>query len=236
MDPLVRIQVVNPNTTVRMTDGIRRAAEFAAGGRFEIRCTNPPTGPASIETAADTIAASPLVVEEVRLGIADDCVGHVIACFDDPAVAACREIASGPVLGIAEGSMMAASVLGARFGVVTTARAGIPIIEDMAFRYGFDRKLQSVRSCDMEVLELDGSAQSNAKVLVTARELVDDGAEVIVLGCAGMADLADWLEGELGLPVVEGVRATVGIVAGLAAAGLHTSKRGVFAYPAQVRS
>ena len=227
----MKIQVINPNTTARMTDGIALAAEAAASGRFDIRCSNPPSGPASIETAADTIAAAPLVLAELRAGIADGCSGHVIACFDDPAVAACREIASGPVLGIAEGSMMAANVLGARFGVVTTARAGIPIIEDMALRYGAERRLQSVRSADMAVLDLDGSAASNAKVLSTAGSLLDDGAEVIVLGCAGMADLCDWLEATLGVPVVEGVRATVGIVAGLAGAGLRTSKRGVFASP-----
>jgi allantoin racemase len=227
----MRIQVINPNSSAWMTAGIERAATAAAGGRFDIRCSNPPSGPASIETAADTIAAAPLVLDELRAGIADGCAGHVIACFDDPAVAACRELATRPVLGIAEGSMMAAGLLGARFGVVTTARAGIPIIEDMAVRYGADRRLRSVRSCDLAVLDLDGSPASTARVLETARLLVDDGAEVIVLGCAGMAELADLLEGELGVPVVDGVRATVGIVAGLAGAGLRTSKAGVFARP-----
>lgn len=230
----MKIQVINPNSSAWMTEGIARAARHAAGGRFEVSCSNPPTGPASIETAADTIAAAPLVLAELRAGVESGCSGHVIACFDDPAVAACRELATGPVLGIAEGSMLAASLLGARFGVVTTARAGIPIIEDMAVRYGTAHRLQSVRSCELAVLDLDGSAESNAKVLATARELLADGAEVVVLGCAGMAELCDWLEAELGVPVVDGVRATVGIVAGLAGAGLGTSKRGVYAFPEEI--
>ncbi|WP_309066126.1 aspartate/glutamate racemase family protein [Microbacterium sp.] len=227
----MRIQVVNPNTTRGMTAAVTRAAEAAAGGRFELRCSQPADGPLSIETAADTIAASPHVVAEVVAGVAEGCAGHVIACFDDPAVAACREVASGPVVGIAEGSMLAASVLGIRYGVVTTARAGIPMIEDMAVRYGLDRKLQSVRSCEMAVLELDGSPASNARVLTAAQQVLDDGAEVVVLGCAGMAQSAVWLESELRAPVVEGVAATVGLVYGMAAAGLRTSKLGAYAHP-----
>lgn len=225
----MKIQVVNPNTTVRMTAAIAAAAERATGERFAIRCTQPARGPASIETFADTIEAVPGVLAELRAGISHGCVGHVIACFDDPGVDACREIADGPVLGIAEGSMMAARVIAARFGVVTTASAGIPLIHDMAYRYGAHRHLQSVRSCDMAVLDLDGSAESNARVRATARALCEDGAEAVVLGCAGMSELATWLEGEIGVPVVEGVAATVGIVAGLVSAGLRTSRAGVYA-------
>jgi len=227
----MKLQVINPNTTAEMTTAIERAALRTAGDRYGIFCTSPPSGPKAIEAACDTIAAAPMILDELRHGIAAGCAGHVIACFDDPAVAACRELASGPVLGIAEGAMMAASVLGARYGVITTATAGIPIIEDMAERYGLASKLRSVRSCNMAVLDLGKSPAADQRVLVAAQQALADGAEVLVLGCAGMADLSDWLQRETGVPVVEGVAATVGIVSGLVAARLGTSKAGVFAYP-----
>jgi len=227
----MKIQVINPNTTAAMTAKIAAAARRAAAGRFEVFCSNPPAGPESIETACDTITAAPAILREVSQGMEQGCAGHVIACFDDPAVAACRELATGPVLGICEASMLAAAVTASRFSVVTTARAGIPIIEDMALRYGFERKCRSVRSCDMAVLDLDGSPMANAKVLAQVQAAVEDGAETVILGCAGMSDLADWLSTESGVPIIEGVAAAVGLVAGLASSGIATSKVGVFAFP-----
>ena len=228
----MKIQVVNPNTSLWMTARIASAATEASGGRFEVVTSNPSEGPQAIETAADSLAAGPRVVEEVLAGIDSGCDGHVIACFDDPAVDACRELASGPVLGIAQGGMMAAIPLGIRFGVVTTADAGIPMIEDMARRYGFGNQLSSVRSCDIPVLALEEAGSIDA-VELAAHRLIEDGAEVVVLGCAGMAGLAAPFARRLGVPVVDGVAATVGIVAGLVAAGLRTSRKGVYAGPVE---
>jgi allantoin racemase len=227
----VRIQVINPNTTAAMTAKIREAALRAASGRMEILCTNPPEGPAAIEAACDTILAAPRILTEIAQGIAAGCAAHVIACFDDPAVAAARELAPGPVIGICEASMIAASVIAARFSIVTTARAGIPIFEDMAYRYGFDRKCQSVRSCDLPVLGLDGSPQTVAKIRREIDACIEDGAEAVILGCAGLADLAQELTRATGLPVIEGVGVGVRLVEGLAGAGVGTSKRGVYAKP-----
>lgn len=227
----MKVQIINPNTTVAMTAKIREVALRAASDRFEIFCSNPPLGPAAIEAACDTIAAGPLILAEIEKGIAAGCAAHVIACFDDPAVAAARELATGPVIGICEASMIVASIVAARFSVVTTARAGIPIIEDMAYRYGFERKCQSVRSCDLPVLGIDGSPQTIAKIRREIGACIEDGAEAVILGCAGMADLALELTRATGIPVIEGVSVSVRLVEGLACAGVGTSKRGVFAKP-----
>ena len=83
------------------------------------------------------------------------------------------------------------------------------------------------------MLELDNPA-SNARAKVAAeiaRALDEHHAEAIVLGCAGMADLAASLSAEFGVPVIDGVAAAVVLAEGLAAAGLKTSKRGGYARP-----
>ena len=107
------------------------------------------------------------------------------------------------------------------------------MLENNLLRYGLDRRCARVRATDVAVLELDNPA-SNARAKIAAeiaRALDEDHAEAIVLGCAGMADLAASLSVEFGVPVIDGVAAAVVMAEGLAAIGLRTSKRGGFAPP-----
>src|SRR5262249_15027832 len=126
-----------------------------------------------------------------------------------------------------------ASLLSHRFSVVTTLSRSVAVIESNLLRYGLDRRCARVRATDIPVLALDDPS-SNARSRIggeIARALKDDGADAIVLGCAGMADLAASLAAEFGVPVVDGVAAAVTLAEGLAALGLKTSKRGPYARP-----
>jgi allantoin racemase len=117
--------------------------------------------------------------------------------------------------------------------VVTTLTRSIPVIENNLLRYGLERRCARVRATDVPVLELDNPA-SGARAKIAneiAQALEHDGAEAIVLGCAGMADLAAALAAEFGVPVIDGVAAAVALAEGMAAIGLKTSKRGGFARP-----
>jgi allantoin racemase len=117
--------------------------------------------------------------------------------------------------------------------VVTTLARSIPVIETNLLRYGLDRRCARVRAADVAVLELEDPA-SGARARIgaeIARALAEDGAEAIVLGCAGMADLAASLSEEFGAPVVDGVASAVALAEGLAAQKLSTSKRGLYARP-----
>jgi allantoin racemase len=109
----------------------------------------------------------------------------------------------------------------------------VSVLEDNLLRYGLARRCARVRAADVPVLELDDPA-SNARARIgaaIARALDEDGAEAIVLGCAGMADLAASLSAEFGVPVIDGVAAAVVMAEGLAAIGLRTSKRRGYARP-----
>jgi allantoin racemase len=158
--------------------------------------------------------------------------GFVVACFDDPAIGACRELATGPVIGICEASMHAASMIASSFSVVTTLPRSIPIIEDLALRYGMERRCRNVRAADLPVLALEDDPGARSRVLSEIMAAVkEDRCEAVILGCAGMADLAKYLSDEAGVPVIDGVVAGVRLVEALVGAGFKTSKIGAYATP-----
>jgi allantoin racemase len=229
----VQITVVNPNTTEAMTRRIGEAARSVATAGTVIQAVNPAMGPASIESHYDEALAVPGLLQEIRRAEAAGSQGYVLACFGDPGLDAARELAVGPVVGIAEAAMHAASFLGRSFSVVTTLSRTAGRAQDLAAHYGFGRQCLRVRACEVPVLALDEpGGDAFVRIAAECRAAVEeDGCDVIVLGCAGMADLCRRLSALLGVPVVDGVAAAVKQVEGLIAMGLRTSARGEFAPP-----
>jgi allantoin racemase len=172
------------------------------------------------------------VLDEVRKGERQDVDGYVIACSGDPGLLAAREAARGPVIGIAEAAVHAASFIATGFSVVTTLERTCVIARHLAEAYGMARFCRGVRATDLAVL--DRKAPSNARDIVVGecrRALVEDRSDAIVLGCAGMAELAGAISRAIGAPVISGVEAAVKIVESLVALGLRTTKLGGFAPP-----
>lgn len=229
----MRIKVINPNSTETMTAVIAAAARAAASPGTEIVAATSPSGPASIEGHYDEAVSVIGLLEEVRAGELQGCDGYVVACFGDPGLLAAREAARGPVLGIAEAAMHAASFLATGFSVVTTLGRTRIIAEHLLRAYGMEHHCRRVRATELAVLELDDPASdARAKILAECRRALDeDGSGAIVLGCAGMADLAADLQRELGVPVIDGVGVAVRFVEALVGLGLATSKRGDLASP-----
>ncbi|WP_029008706.1 aspartate/glutamate racemase family protein [Azospirillum halopraeferens] len=227
------IHVVNPNTTASMTAKAAAAARAAAAAGTEILAANPAMGPASIEGFYDEAFAVPGLLAEIARADARGVAGHVIACFDDTGLDAARCAAAAPVVGIGEAAFHLASLVANRFSVVTTLARSIPAIEHNLMKYGLDRRCVRVRAAEVPVLALEepGSAARVRIDAEIARARAEDGAEAIVLGCAGMADLAGALAAEHGLPVIEGVGAAVKLIEALGALGLRTSTLGGYARP-----
>ena len=228
---MTKILIVNPNTTTSMTETIAAAARAVAATGTEIIAVTSAMGPASIEGFYDEAFAVPGLIQALQN--TPDADAAVIACFDDTGLDAARALADAPVVGIGEAGFHLATMLAHRFAVVTTLPRSVPVLENNLLRYGLDRRCARVRATDVAVLELDNPA-SNARARIgveIARALEEDHAEAIVLGCAGMADLAASLSAEFGVPVIDGVAAAVVLAEGLAAIGLRTSKRGGFAKP-----
>ena len=229
----MKLLLVNPNTTSSMTDKAGEAARMVAASGTEIIAVNPEYGPISIEGYYDEVFSIPGLLEEVRKGEASGCQGTVIACFDDTGLDAARCIASGPVVGICEAAMHIASLLANSFSIVTTLRRSIPALEELSVKYGMSRKCHRIRAAEVPVLELENPDSEATKLIRVEiqKALDDDRSEAIVLGCAGMVDLAAELSEEFGVPVIDGVSAAVKLVESLVALGLQTSKLNGYAYP-----
>ncbi|SDT62519.1 aspartate/glutamate racemase family protein [Actinoplanes derwentensis] len=228
----MRIRVINPNTTASMTTLIEVSARAVAGPGVVVEAVTPAMGPASIESHYDEALAVPGLLAEIIAGERDGADGHVIACFGDPGLDAAREIASGPVVGIAEAAMHAATLVGRGFSVVTTLGRTAGRAHDLARRYTATGACKGVHACEIPVLELETDPTVLPRVVALARHALDhDGSDVIVLGCAGMAGLCADVSRRVGVPVIDGVTAATLLVQSLVTLGLGTSKRDEYAPP-----
>jgi len=229
----MRIMVINPNTTISMTEKIGAAARAVASPNTKIIPVTPRTGPISIEGHYDEAISTIGVLEEIQKGEQDGVDAYVIACFGDPGLLAAREIARGPVLGIAEAAMHVTSFISTGFSVVTTLSRTRVIAQHLVERYGMQAYCRNIRATDLAVLELEDEHSDARKIIMEecrqARDQDQSGA--IVLGCAGMADLAQAITQELNIPVIDGVGAAVKLSEALIGLGLGTSKHGDLAYP-----
>ena len=229
---MTRIAVINPNTTASMTATIADAARQAAASNTEIMAITSSMGPVSIEGYYDEAFALPGLLREIAAAERGGAAAAVIACFDDTGLDAARAMATIPVIGICEAALATAAFIAKRFTVVTTMERSRVPIEELAQRYGMAGRAR-IRAANIAVLALE-DPNSGARDRLRneiVRAISEDNAEAIVLGCAGMADLARTLQAEFGMPVIDGVGAAVKQAEALIALGLTTSKRGAYAAP-----
>jgi allantoin racemase len=214
------VLIINPNSDPEMTAAIQRAAVEYAAGDFEVECKATPGAPRFIETYEDQSWIGRPMVELLREHYAEY-DAFVLACHCDPNLDTLKEISEKPVVGIGEASMKIASMLGHRFSVVSTAKHSIPNKEALIRKYHLQDMLASVRAPEDETAAISDEEKYLAAARLALRE---DMAEVIVLGCAGMAGLDKRLQEQLGAPVLDGVICALIIATGLAKYGVGTSK------------
>ena len=204
-----RILVVNPNSTESCTEALARAAAPFRRPDVEIVCETVAAGPQSVATMADYAKAHGTLIE--YFAARNDRVDAiVVACFSDPALPAVREITGAPCFGLGESGMMAAMLRGFRFGVVALAPASVERQRRKAAELGLGDRYAGSRPISLSVPELAEGGKTVAAMIAAGRILkADDGADVVVMGCAGMADYRAELEDGIGLPVVEPGQAAV---------------------------
>lgn len=223
----MHILIVNPVANGATKDAmyIRR---FASPGT-EISVCDLPRGPLSVESFYDETVAAPEVVAllKERHLQAD---AFVINCFADPGLDAARELIDRPVLGAGETSMFLALRLGHRFSVISVLPSSGPWTERYAMRLGIAGRLASATGVDIGVRSLLADESRTVSAIVDkAREAVArHGAEVIVLGCTGMALLAAQVREEVAVPVVEPTAATVKMAELLVSVGLTHHRGGLY--------
>ena len=173
------------------------------------------------------------MIDEVRLGDLEGFDAYIVACYGDPGLHAAREVTARPVIGIAEASLYTASILAARFSIVTVIPRIKTMLEEMVENYGFGRKVVNVRTTPLYVLDVEKDPEGALETLreEARRAVAEDDAEAILLGCAGFAEFADELEGELGIPVLDGVVCAVKLAEAVVELGKTTSKSKTYRFP-----
>ncbi|KQB98160.1 Asp/Glu racemase [Loktanella sp. 1ANDIMAR09] len=205
--------VINPNSSQTVTDGIKRALDPLRQFGTPIRCLTLAEGPPGIENQrqADLTIAPMLALAAAQT----DAAGYVIACFGDPGLHALRDQTALPVAGIQEAAVMTALTLGQRFGVIAILPASIPRHLRAFGAMGVLDRLAGDRALGLGVADLADPDKSLAAMITTGKRLRDeDRANVLIMGCAGMAQYRATLEHETGLPVVEPCQAAAAMVLG----------------------
>jgi len=216
----VKLLIINPNSDTTMTATILEAARNFAKDDFEVNCLPTPGAPEFIETYEDQVNAAPGMLQLLR----DNETAYdafIVACHCDPNLDVMKEATKKPMVGIGEASMKMATMLGHRFSVVSTDNHSTPNKEALVRKYHLQDLCASVRAPLDEMNDCD----DEEKYLRVARQAInEDMAEVIVLGCAGMAGLDKRLEEKLGAPVLDGVVCALIIASGLVKYNVSTSK------------
>jgi len=199
-------------------------------------------GPASVESELDEAICVPDFLRKAKEAEAEGCDAVISDCFGDPAVKPARELLKIPIIGAAEASMHFAATLGHRFSVVTVLPNILPLIENLATQYGAEKKLASVRSVNIPVLELDDKEKLiSALHHEMVEAIVRDGAHVLVLGCTGMMGVAKELEQLLKkdgyeVPVVNAAAASLKFTEALASMDLKQSRLTYMTPPKKTRT
>lgn len=229
----MKIMVINPNTSLSMTEHLKKVLEARKREGTQLTVVNPEHGPLTIESAFEESWATVNMFELVKKANEEEYNAIIIACFSDPGLRASREISQIPVFGIMETSLHVACMVGSRFTIVTNRKERVPHKIQQVHELGLGGFLASVRPLDLSVAETDSNPQvAKRKILDVSRQAVEeDRAEVIVLGCAGMAGYEEEIERELKVAVLDPSTVTLKVAEALSEIGLRHSKLGLFARP-----
>jgi allantoin racemase len=229
----VKILIINPNTSETMTDKIRAVAQAVKREDCAVTVTCPNHGPVTIETSYDEAYAIAPTIDLVKQAQTEAYDAIILACFCEVGVEAAKEISSIPVFGLEEPTLAMALLLGEKFGIMTEKRPRVAMKKRHIRRYGLLERMASIRPLELSVAELDADPErTKAKGMALARRMVEeDGAEVIIMGCAAMAGYSDELERALQVPVLDPLKVALKVAEAVVDMGATHSRVGLYAPP-----
>ncbi|MEL6520300.1 MAG: aspartate/glutamate racemase family protein [Pseudomonadota bacterium] len=200
--------IINPNSTESMTAAMVPVAEAAAPA-LEFQGWTSHAGPPAIQGAEDGAAAAPHLLDLVKKADQSGAEGVIVGCFDDTALTDATAQSSCPVVGIGQAGMHLCALRQWRFSVVTTLAVSVPVIEENVHHYGLTAHLGRVRASDIPVLALEEDPDAAIQTIIDEARLAvaEDGAQSIILGCAGMATLTSRVRSAVPVPIIDPVEA-----------------------------
>jgi len=208
------IVVINPNSNQAVTDGLSAAlSAFKIPNGPAIDCITLTEGPFGIESQvhSDQVVLPMLNLAQGR----HDAAAFVIACYSDPGIDALRSALRVPVMGIQESGVLMALARADRIGIIGISSASERRHRLYMRRMGILDRVAGERALNMSVDETARGSGTFAKLVEVGGLLQGDGAEALVLGCAGMAVHRAPLEAKLGIPVIDPTQAAVAMALGV---------------------
>lgn len=226
-----KILVINPNTSKTMTEDIRKTIERIKDNDIMVDVLCPEFGPESLESFYDyTLAGFGVIKLLNNLKMTYD--GILLACFGDPCLYAIKEMMECPVIGIAEASISASTLMGQKFSLLVASEKAVPLMKDMVNQYSMSGRLSSILSINMSVLEVEENKEASIKKLVSiSKKAVEQGTEVLILGCAGMTSIKRELELQTEVPVIDPVEMGYKILELFVKNHINISKKGLYKKP-----
>lgn len=229
----MKIKIINPNTTLKMTEEVEKIAKKYAAEGTEIYAVSPSTGPDSVEGLYDEVLAAPGVVSEIIKGDREEHAdAYIIACFGDPGLEAAREVTDKPVIGIAQAAISVARLMAPNFSILYVLDRSQKIIENVLRLHHAEKECCSIRSIGMGVLEFEDKEKLLTALMEKGKLCMEqDGAECILLGCAGYVQFAEIMRERLGILVLDGVVPAVKLCEAMVDMGVKIPKKILCGYP-----
>lgn len=222
----MKILCINPNSSQEVTEGIEKICRKYSLSDTEVEVKYIKKAPPGIESYHDAAISEKYLLDEFKEW-KEQYDGFIVACHSDIGVDLLRELTDKPVIGIGEASMLFALPLGHKFSILSLKRKKIPQKEDLVKKYGLINRCASIRATGLGVIA--NYQEKKEKLIQEGMKAVEeDGAEVLILGCAGMAGLDKEIEKIIGAPVIDGVVSALLIMESLIRYGVNTSKVGKY--------
>ncbi|MFQ3620087.1 MAG: aspartate/glutamate racemase family protein [Spirochaetales bacterium] len=228
------ILVINPNTSNRMTEEIRQTVEKVFATPWQPVVVSAPAGPESLESWRDYSLAATAILP--LLAQYPSPRGILLSCFGDPGLFALKEMASCPVVGIAEASFSLSLLLGGKFGILAGMDRAVTLMDSLVQTYGLKERYAGTEPLNLRVLSFDEDKPSTLRILEqAATRLIKRGAEVLILGCAGLTGFQSELMQKVSTVVIDPVEAGCRMLKSLLEGGYLLAHSGLYSRPASQR-
>lgn len=226
-----RLLIINPNTSAEMTKDIEITINKYKSKDIEVMVKKPDFGPQSLESFYDyTLAAFGCIrmLEKEK----NNYDGVLIACFGDPGLYAIKEMLDYPVIGIAESSIAMANLMGQKFGLLVALDKAVALMTDMVGQYGVKERCAAIEPLNMSVLDVEkNKKESIARLIEVGKIAINKGAEVLILGCAGMTGIKEEIEKGLNVTVIDPVECGYKVLEMMVKGEFKISKKALYMTP-----
>lgn len=228
-----KLLIINPNSSEEMTRDIHNTVAYAADEVFSIEVVRMEGSPHVLESFADyTLAGAQVIAYLRRMQTQGQFPydGVLLACMGDPCLYAVKEVSPVPVVGIAEAGISTALLAGYRFSILASSAKAKPMMESMVMSYGLTARMASVETFDLPIDAFLMDAEIlRSNIRRTAECAESHGADVLLLGCAGMTMLSSEMNTLTRLPVIDPIKAGVEQLKAMVRGGFSVSRAGLYA-------